>query len=263
MAEILSTSVSERGTYATQPGPLRLQIDAALESASRVTVEGEILGVIVPATNRLSGAGIAAEVYSALRGSSYDTVVLVAPSHTGSFSRMNICSVDRYWSPLGEVDVNDVVRNELCDEDDDIYLDDRGHYHAEGIDVQLPFLQTVLHDFDIVPVVMGDESPEFCRELGTAIGEVMYNRRTLVVATCSILQADADGMKRFEDAFSTRDVSTLMSLLNGGVLEVEGKGPLLVALIAAMHRRASNARVLSWQAPRHPEPGFFGAVISR
>ena len=259
----MSTLVSERATYATQPGPLRTQINSILDNSPRHDIEGDILSAIVPGANRTAGAGVAAEVYNALRGRSYDTVILVAPSRAGEFGRMNICSVDRYWSPLGELRVNDLVRNELCDEDDDIYLDDQGHYHAGGVDVQLPYLQTVLQDFDVVPVVMGDESPEFCRELGTAIGEVMYNRRTLLVATADIPAADDHGLTQLEEALQNRDVSRVMSLVNSETVLVEGKGPLLVAMIAALHRRADKATVLRTHAPANGDSGSIGAVFHR
>jgi AmmeMemoRadiSam system protein B len=258
-----SMSPSESVVYATQPSPLRHQINALLERDSAEPIDGEILGVVVPGTNRIRGGSVAASVYGTLRGRSYDTVILVAPSHTGAFSRMNICSVDSYRTPLGDLRVNDAVRNELCDEDDDIYLDDRGHYHVEGIDVQLPYLQTVLDTFDIVPIIMGDESPEFCRELGAAIGEVMYNRKTLLVTTADVLEASDEALDQFQDAFNARDVSSLMSMLNGEKLRVAGKGPLLVALIAALHRRATHARILRREAPLNGGPGFVGAVLYR
>src|SRR5690606_19616206 len=114
--------------------------------------------------------------------------------------------------------------------DDDIFVSDEGHFHTEGIDVQVPYLQTVLGDFDIVPVVMGNESPEFCRELGHAIGEVMYNRRALVVAAADVVAASAEYFAAFCERFEAQDVSGLMAMLNSGRVEVEGKGALLVAM---------------------------------
>lgn len=257
-------SVPIREVYATQPVPLRDQLSELLKNRKIEPIEGEIAAVVVPDANLLKGGEVAADVYKLLEGRSYDTVLLAAPSHTGSFGRIHICSVDRYLTPLGELQVNDQIRNELCDEDDDIFLDNRGHFHTEGIDVQLPFLQTVLKDpFDIVPIVMGDESPDFCRELGHAIGEVMYSRRVLLVATANILEADEAALASFRKLFEQGDVSRLMSLINSETLRIEGRGPLLVALIAALQRRADRIRVVDLHGPVEPVPGFFGAVLWR
>ena len=256
-------TIPDRAVYATQPHPLRKQVSSLLDKAPKHQIDGEILGVVVPDTNLMTGGDVAAEVYGTLLDRQYETVILVAPSHTGEFRRMNICSVDSYRTPLGDLVVNDRVRNELCDEDDDIFLDDQGHYHIEGIDVQLPYLQTILDGFDIVPIVMGEETPEFCRELGNAVGEVMFNRPTLVVATADIIEATDESLEKLQEVFVQRDVTELMTLLNGESVRVEGKGPMLVAVIAALHRRANAARVLRRQAPGDGEPGFFGAVLYR
>lgn len=256
-------AIPDRAVYPTQSSPLRSQVTELLKRAAPASVEGEIMAVIVPDSNRLRGGAIAAEVFKSVEGRAYDTVVLVAPSHAGAFGRMNICRIDTYQTPLGPLTVNDRIRNELCDEDDDIFLDDRGHYHTEGVDVQLPFLQTVLEGFDIVPIVMGEESPEFCRELGHAIGEIMYNRRILVVASADILEASPEALERFREYFERADVSRLMSLLNSETVRLEGRGAVLVALIAALYRRANRVQLLSLEPPEGEAPGAFGAVISR
>ena len=256
-------AIPDRAVYPTQRQPLQNQISRLLKAAHVDPIQGDIQAVIVPDANLLSGGQVAAEVYAHLQGRTYDTVILIAPSHMGPFRRMNICSIDQYRTPLGDIPVSDRVRNELCDEDDDIYLDDQGHYHVEGVDVQLPFLQAVLGSFDIVPIVMGNEAPEFCRELGYAVGEVMYNRRTLVVACADVVEASEETLDQFQHNFEARDVSRLMTLLNSEAVRIEGKGAVLVALIAALHRRANCARLLRKQLPQGGDPGFIGGVLCR
>ena len=253
----------DRAIYASQPRPLQHQVSGYLKAARPAPVEGEIYALIVPDSNLLSGARVAAEVYKLLEGRRYDTVVLIAPSHTGSFPRIHICSVDQYYTPLGTLLVDDRLRHELCDEDDDIFLDDSGHFHTEGIDVQLPYLQTMLDAFSIVPVVMGDESPAFCYELGRAIGEITYNQRTLVVASAEALGASEAHLAEFKACFETADIARLMRLLHSDRVRMTGKGPLLVAMIAALHRRADKARVLSLEPTRADTPGYVGAVLWR
>lgn len=256
-------AIADKAVYPTQPQSLHQSIRSLLEQDEQDTIEGELLALIVPDTNLLSGGQIAARLYRLLRGRSYETVILISPSHTGQFRRMNICGVDNYRTPLGTVPVNDRMRNELCDEDDDIFVGDEGHYHTEGVDVQLPFLQEVLSGFDIVPIVMGEETPEFCRELGSAVGEVMFNRRTLVVASADILSASPDSLQRLIELIESKDSKGLMSFLNSDQIQVEGKGAMLVALIAAMHRRATHAKVLAHAAPEDEDPGAVGVAVWR
>ena len=257
-------STSDREVYATQPRPLLEQIHHLLEVVPSGPEAGEVVAAIVPDTNLLHAGRAAAAVYKTLQGRKYDTVILVAPSHTGPFGRIHICSVDEYPTILGGLRVNDQVRNELCDEDDDIFLDNKGHFHTDGIDVQLPFLQTVLgSNFAIVPIIMGDESPDFCRELGHAIGEIMYSRRALLVASANLLESVDEGVELFREHLESGDVPRLMALLNSGRVRVEGRGPLLVALIAAQHRKADNVQILDLEAPEEEFGGYLGAIIIR
>ncbi len=255
---------ANRAIYATQPRPLREQIDRLLRAAPEESIPGDIVAAVVPDTNLLEGGRTAAAIYKLLMGRNYDTVIIVAPSHTGSFGRIHICNVDQYRTALGDLRVNDQIRNELCDEDDDIFLDNQGHFHTEGIDVQLPYLQTVLtSSFAVVPIVMGEESPDFCRELGHAIGEIMYSRRALLIATANILEGQEADVEQFRAHLEEGDVSRLMALLNSGRVRVEGKGPIIVSLIAALYRQADRVRVLNLESPRDGEIGYIGAIMAR
>jgi AmmeMemoRadiSam system protein B len=255
-------------TYPHEPDALRRHIGELLRSAARPDIQGTILALVVPDSNRLSGGPAAAEAYRLLEGERIDTVILVEPNHEGTFDRLTICRADAYPSPLGGVPVNDAFRNELCDEDDDIFLDDRGHYHEEGTRVQLPFLQHVLGTaegpgFSIVPIVMGDESPALCRELGAAVGEVMYAKRAVVVASADLLGFEEGAIDPFTEALETFDVSELMHLLASEAMRVEGMGPLLVAVIAAQYRGANRARLLRVEPPTAEGPGALACVLWR
>lgn len=257
-------ALADRSVYSTQPLPLTQEVADLLRDADPEPIDGELLGLIVPDSNLRSGGPIAAEAYKLLEGRDINLVIVVAPSHDGAFDRLAICKVDEYQTPLGIVPVNDAIRNELCDEDDDIFLDDRGHYHTEGVDVQLPFLQHVLGDgFSVVPIVMGSETPALCRELGHAIGEVMYGHRALVVASADLLEIEGDAMERFEAALEGFDVTALLHLLGSEQIKVEGMGAVIAAVLAVQRRRANRAKVLRYAAPEGGEIGALACALWR
>ena len=251
----------DRAVYPKQARALQHQVAQHLDAAPSASISGDIFSLVVPNTNLISGGRVAAEAFKLLEGLSYDTVILIAPSQHHTFSRINICRVNTDNTPLGTLPINDTMRHELCDEDDDIYLDDSGHFTGDGIDVQLPYLQTILEDFEIVPVVMGEESPEFCRELGAAIGEISYNKRVLVVASTDVKAASAEHLDTFKTCFEAADVSGLMMLVNSERVHLTGKGPLFVAMIAAQRRRTCQARLLCLEPPRDDAPGYIGGVL--
>ena len=257
-------SLATRAVYPTQPEPLRQMLDGLLADASRPDdiPEGAVVGLIVPDSNRASGGPVAAAAYRLLRDESFDTAIVISPSHNGEFGRLSICQTDAYHTTLGDVPVNDHLRNELCDEDDDIFLDDTGHYHTEGADVQLPFLLRVLGDgFNAVPIVMGEESPAYCRELGNAVGEVMYGQHAIVVGSCDLLAGDAAGFERLTAAIEGFHESELMHLMGSETVRVEGMGALITTLLAAQARGATAARVLTLEPPTDDAPGALAVAL--
>jgi MEMO1 family protein len=251
-----------KAVYATQGVPLRVQLQGLLDEAPETEAQGMVHAVIVPDSNWLGGGGVSAEVFKTLGDQHYRNVIFVTPSHSGEFKRINVCSLDDYRTPLGEVKVSMRVRDELCDEDDDIFVGDEGHYHTAGVDVQLPFLQMVLDDFDVVPMVMGEETPDMCRELGHAIGEVMYDQPTLVVACADIVAGDSEAVRDFADRLKALDIRGLTRLMNSDSIEVHGKGAVLVALLAAQHRRACEVTLLRATEPGDGQPGLIGAILT-
>ena len=132
------------------------------------------------------------------------------------------------------------------------------------MDVQLPFLQHVLGDgFSVVPVVMGSETPALCRELGHAIGEVMYGHRAVVIASADLLEIEGDAMERFEAALESFDTAALLHLLGSEQIKVEGMGAVIAAVLAAQRRRANRARVLRYAAPAGDEIGALACALWR
>ena len=258
-------SLAARAVYPSQPTALRAHLDDLLGRVpARDDHDGVLVGLVVPDSNRTSGGAAAARAYALLRGLEVETAIVISPSHNGNFGRLSICQTDAYHTPLGEVAVNDHLRNELCDEDDDIYVDDTGHYHTEGADVQLPFLLRALEGgFDAVPIVMGEESPAFCRELGAAVGEIMHGRRSIVVGSCDVLEGDADGLGQLRAAIEAFDESALMYLLGSETVRVEGMGSLITTLIAAKRRGARRAEVLALEAAADGAPGPLSVALWR
>lgn len=248
--------------YAAEEEILRSQIVLALGTDSNSAFSESPMGILVPDSNVLSGGDASSAVYRLLAGQKYDTVIVVSATKSDAFNKISICKPESCESPLGSVRVDLGMREELCDEDDDIYIDDSGYFSETGRAVQIPFLQSVLDDFTILPVVMGDESIEFCKELGHAIGEVSFNRRTLLVASFDIVRATDVAFNAMVKAMESSDIDALVALFERkSELEVHGGGPLLVMLLAMSERRAGKLQVLHATSPVDDRPGAIGAVI--
>ena len=232
-----------------------------LKKSGKEEVPGSIVSIVVPDRFLDSEETLAATIYNALEGRSFDTVIFVSPSHASTFQRIGVSNASSIHSLAGNYAVNTNICHELCDEDDDIYLEDTRLYHDLSENIQLSFLSEVLGEFDIVPVVMGVDAPDYCFELGQAVGEIMFNHRALLVATADF-QDIANGQQiAVKSALESGNMEALMSLLNSSPNPMNGKGPLLVALIAAMHRRANGFQMIEHTGKEGLKKGFSGAIF--
>lgn len=237
-------------------------VSRLLREAEPPPLDGDVRAVVVPHMDNVAGGRLTARVLKAVEGSAYSTVIVVA-SGSGVKGRIHVSRRESYPSTVGDFEVDLEAVDELCDEDDDIFADDRGHFVEDGIAVQLPFLKQALGGFRLVPVIMGDESPEYCRELGAAMGEVMYGKSTLVVACVDVLGAAADDLDSFRRRLEAGDVDAVMHLANSERVLLDGRGPLIAAMLAARHRNPIRVDVLELAGPSRRGPGRLGAVLTR
>lgn len=161
------------------------------------------------------------EVYSKITDSSYDTVVFLETTIKVTDKKIPMVTWSEFKSEFGEVPVNDVLRNEFCDEDDDFFIDD----HAAGPNMEiykhLPYLQAALGDFKVVSVQICDEDPAIVREVAYVLSEIMGGRSALLIVSCG-LPGDLYSINDIKQLLEANDQSNIMNQLNSGNYPVSG-----------------------------------------
>lgn len=113
--------------------------------------------LIAPHAGYIYSGPVAAKAYASLRPSreTLRRVVLLGPAHRVYLRGMALPSADRFATPLGEIPVDQELRAHASDMPGVRYLDEA--FAAEhSLEVHLPFLQSVLKEFTLLPVVVGD-----------------------------------------------------------------------------------------------------------
>lgn len=95
-------------------------------------------------------------------------VVLIGPAHRVPFTGLATCSAEAWVTPLGVVPVDTDAVNKLCVLPQVRVIDD-AHADEHSLEVELPFLQVVLGDFKIIPLVAGDALGEDVSEVVEAL----------------------------------------------------------------------------------------------
>ncbi len=152
---------------------------------------------------RFSGA-VAGEAYAALSDIAprISRVVLLGPSHRVPFRGMAACSADYFSTPLGRIPVDRQALDSILARDDVFVLDD-AHALEHGLEVHLPFLQEYLSDFQLIPLVVGDSTPE---AVGTLLEQLWGGPETLVV-----ISSDLSHFMDYDSA-TARDAATSQAI---------------------------------------------------
>lgn len=144
--------------YESDPDRLQHHVDELLNAASTdCAVLPRVL--IVPHAGFIYSGSTAARAYKSLLGGAgrFHRVLLVGPAHRAYVDGMAIPSVRQFATPLGEVAL-DREALALIGELPGVEVSDEAHRLEHSLEVQLPFLQSVLDEFSLIPVVVGGAS---------------------------------------------------------------------------------------------------------
>jgi len=149
-------------------------------------------------------------------------------------------SVAEFVTPAGTVSVNDALRNEFCDEDDDFFIDDSAFGQDMEIYRHLPYLIETLNSFKIVSVPICDDDPAIVRELDYVLSELLNGRNVLIVVAAS-MPGDNVVIEELMEMIAQRDVSGMMNRINSGECGMSGSAAFMGGILIA----------LSWELSVH------------
>lgn len=146
------------------------QLSAFLDHAVAAPCAGRRpKALIAPHAGWVYSGPVAAGAYALLRPfrGSWSRVVLLGPSHRVGFQGMALCSSDQWASPLGAVAL-DKDWSRLAGVAG-VGVLDQAHAQEHSLEVHVPFLQATIGDFTLLPVVIGDASPDMVAGLLDAL----------------------------------------------------------------------------------------------
>lgn len=257
--------------YPAEKEKLQHDISLLLNVAKSEKSFKKIFGIVSPHAGYIYSGKTAAYVYNLLKDKSYKTVIIISPSHAEYFPGISIYDGDAYETPLGIVEIDQEMTDAILENSKTIFRGIQGHRKEHALEVQIPFLQSVLKDFKIVPIVMGDQGRMFGDELAERISKVV-NDETLVVASSDMShfyssneadRLDSIVQKRINDF----DFENLLEDLDDHKCEACGGGPIAAMMKAASLKNIKKSFVINRSdsgdvtGDRSEVVGYLSAVI--
>ncbi|MDR9418394.1 AmmeMemoRadiSam system protein B [Gracilimonas sp.] len=171
--------------------------------------------------------------YKTVVNQKFDTVVVIE-SYTGHLQKkLAMPSNKMFETRFGEVAVNDYLRNEFCDEEDDFFIADEGYSKDMSLYTQLPILQASFDDFDVVSLQIGDYDPAIIRELAFTLDELLLYKNALIVFCCDVPASNPEELKKLRSLVVDNNESGLMHYLNSNEKTVNGARAFMSGILVA------------------------------
>ena len=197
--------------YPDDPAALSALIDSYLEGEPAA---GDCpKAIIAPHAGYIYSGPTAGIVYREI-ASARDVirrVVLLGPSHRVAFRGMAVPTSNAFRTPLGEIEIDSAALQQIVDLPGVGFLD-QAHAQEHSLEVHLPFLQQVLTDFRLVPIVVGDVSKE---EVALVLERLWGGRETLIVISSDLSHYEPYSKAQQLDARTNRKIISLDATLRG------------------------------------------------
>lgn len=156
--------------YPADPQVLRAQIVEMLAAALPLETVPSPKALIVPHAGYIYSGPVAASAYSNLADlrAKVRRVVLLGPTHRMAVRGFALPAAQVFSTPLGQVALSRSDWESLQARPD-VVVDDRPHEFEHSLEVQLPFLQTVLDSFELVPLLVGDAGSDAVADVLTTL----------------------------------------------------------------------------------------------
>ncbi|MBU4252772.1 MAG: AmmeMemoRadiSam system protein B [Candidatus Omnitrophica bacterium] len=237
--------------YPAQKEELSILIDSFLEKVPPQPVSGEIFMLINPHAGYGYSGQSAAFGYKLIKNKSYKTVIIIGTSHHQAFNGAALYGQGSFVTSLGTINVDEEFVKSILGKDPEVFQADSAFSNEHSIEVQLPFLQKVLTDFTIVPVVIGDCSLESCKKIALLFKEAIGQRQDILVVVSTDLYhgydfQEADIVDEFTlDLIKKMDYQGLYYALRDGKAQACGGFAAVVALNIAKELGMQRLEVLN------------------
>lgn len=213
-----------------------------------------LIGLICPHAGYMYSGPVAAHAYYLLALDGHPkTFVLLGPNHTGRGSALALMNKGVWRTPLGDVEVDDVIANRILNESNIIDVDESAHEFEHSIEVQLPFLQYLYgQNFKIVPILFLMQDLETSREVGKAVAKVLSEKNAVLIASTDMTHYEPQEKAEQKDKIAIKallgfDEERLHSVIESNRISMCGYGPAIAIITAAKVLGVKKGKLLCYK----------------
>ena len=206
--------------YPANKENLEKSIQEYFNNSKRIDFKGRVKAVIVPHAGYVYSGNIAASAFNQLQGD-YKTVFLMGPSHNYYLKNVSVSGFKYYSTPLGKVKVSKKAK-EMDEKEEIINNIEEAHEKEHSLELEIPFLQVKLKEFEIVPLLVGETN-------STELKEVLL--KYLDEEDLIVVSVDLSHYHKYDEALilDSYSLNKILELDSKGIFNAEIDAPWAVA----------------------------------
>ena len=211
-----------------------------------------VLGVVSPHAGYMYSGRVAGNLYSRIKIP--DTVVILAPNHTGYGVPYSIWSDGSWRTPLGDVGVNQNVVDELVRVCSLIEKDKEAHLYEHAAEVQIPFIQYFNPCIKIVVMVVSSRNIADLKNIGKSLSLVLQRLcpDALVVASSDMTHYETQAIANRKDKIAINEIlalneDNLYNKVHNMHITMCGIYPAVIMLVCSKERGAKKAELVRYE----------------
>jgi hypothetical protein len=235
--------------YPEDPGELRAVVESFI--AKREKIRGA-RGLLSPHAGYAYSGRVAGYAYSAVDFP--DIIAVVGPNHTGYGKPVGVSTED-FITPLGTVRC---YREGADSIGKDFSVDNVSHIFEHSVEVQLPFLQVVKGDFQLIAITMMDQSYDTAMSLGRSLDKHLPDSAIVIASSdmCHYVPLDVaerkDGLAI--ERIQEMDTKGLYDTVIDNDITMCGYGCAIAMMCFSLLRGADRAELLKHGTSADAQP---------
>ena len=238
--------------YPQDKDSLSRQIDNLLQRAAPEEIKGDIFCLISPHAGYGFSGQTAAFGYKLIHARPYKTVIVIGPSHYYGFNGVSVYPGGKFRTPIGDLEIDSDFTKKIIDPAQNISFIPQCFDKEHSLEVQLPFLQKVLTDFKLVPILVGDCDFKTLSSLAEGLAKAIGQRKDVLLVASTDLTHSYDYQetelidKLTLGYLEKMSPDEIYAKLRDGTIQICGGFPVVAAMLTAKKLSYDKLKLLDY-----------------
>ncbi|GKS67154.1 hypothetical protein YTPLAS73_07010 [Nitrosarchaeum sp.] len=214
-------------------------------------IKKKIFGVICPHAGYVYSGPIACYSFYEISSDIPELFIIIGPNHWGVGSNVATMTDSKWQTPLGEVEVDSEIAEEISKMTDVIEIDSFSHSREHSLEVQIPMLQEIAVNFKIVPITLINQSKEIAIQVGSAVAKISRKKKIMIIGSSDFTHYESNEFAHEQDSALIEtilklDVDRFYDVLHERNISACGYGAIASTMIACKEMGATKGELLKY-----------------